>query len=43
MGWQHFVTEQTKEFMDMEICEVKAYTPDKPVTTNMLGSFIESE
>jgi beta-galactosidase len=41
LDWKRFVTAQTKAFMDMEIGAVKAYTPDIPVTTNMIGSFIE--
>lgn len=41
LDWKRFVTAQTKEFMDMEIRAVRQYAPDIPVTTNMIGSFIE--
>lgn len=41
LDWKRFVTVQTKSFMDMEIAAVKTFAPGIPVTTNMIGSFIE--
>ncbi len=41
VDWLRFVTHQTKEFMRLEIEAVKAYNPNIPVTTNMIGKFIE--
>lgn len=41
VDWLRFVTHQTKEFMRLEIQTVKAYNPNIPVTTNMIGKFIE--
>lgn len=39
--WLRFVTEQTKDFMRMEIETVRPYNPALPVTTNMIGKLIE--
>lgn len=41
LDWKRFVTHQTKEFMDMEIAAVREFSPQVPVTTNMMGSFPE--
>ena len=41
LDWKRFVTDQTKSFMDMEIEAVRTFSPDVPVTTNMIGSFTE--
>ncbi len=41
VDWLRFVTRQTKEFMRLEIEAVRPYNPALPVTTNMIGSFIE--
>lgn len=41
IDWKRFVTYQTADFMRNEIETVKSYNPNIPVTTNMIGSFIE--
>ena len=41
LDWKRFVTKQTVDFMRREIETVRAYAPSVPVTTNMIGSFIE--
>lgn len=41
LDWKRFVTEQTRSFMQMEIDAVRLYSPQIPVTTNMIGSFLE--
>lgn len=41
VDWLRFVTRQTGEFMRIEAETVRAYNPSIPVTTNMIGSFIE--
>jgi len=39
LDWLRFVTYQTKDFMENEIAAVKNYTPDVPVTTNLMGLY----
>ena len=41
LDWKRFVTHQTKEFLDLEIGAVRRFSPNVPITTNMIGSFIE--
>ena len=41
LDWKRFVTAQTVEFMNMEIRAVRKYSSEIPVTTNMIGSFLE--
>lgn len=37
VDWKRFCSHQTIDFMKMEIAAVKEFTPDIPVTTNMMG------
>lgn len=37
LDWKRFVTYQTTDFMVNEIYAIKEYSPDIPVTTNMMG------
>lgn len=39
LDWLRFVTHQTKDFMDQEICAVKEITGDILVTTNYMSGF----
>ena len=39
LDWKRFVTHQTADFMRHEIESVKKYTPDIPVTTNLMGFY----
>ncbi len=39
LDWLRFVTHQTVDFMKHEIAPLRRLTPDKPVTTNMMGTF----
>ena len=40
LDWKRFVTHQTKTFMENEIRPLKEVTPDIPVTTNMMETFV---
>lgn len=37
LNWKRFVTDQTISFMNNEIAPLRKYTPDIPVTTNMMA------
>jgi beta-galactosidase len=39
LDWKRFVTDQTTDFMRHEIAALREFTPDIPVTTNMMGTF----
>ena len=39
LDWKRFVTHQTVDFMKNEIAAVKAVTPDRPVTANLMGTY----
>ncbi len=39
LDWKRFVTDQTVDFMRHEIVALRQWTPDIPVTTNMMGTF----
>lgn len=39
LDWKRFVTHQTADFMKHEIAAVRKFTPDIPVTTNLMGFF----
>lgn len=39
LDWKRFVTDQTTDFMRHEIAALREFTPDVPVTTNMMGTF----
>ena len=39
LDWKRFVTHQTIDFMKTEIEAVRKYTPDVPVTTNLMGYY----
>ena len=39
LDWKRFVTYQTRDFMRHEIAAVREFTPDLPVTTNMMGMY----
>lgn len=39
LDWKRFVTHQTVDFMRVEIAPLKKYTPNIPVTTNMMGTY----
>ena len=41
IDWRRFVTHQTVDFMNAEINAVRKYTPDIPVTSNLMGFFDE--
>ena len=40
LDWDRFVTHQTVDFMKGEVAPLKAATPDLPVTTNMMSTFV---
>jgi len=40
LDWDRFVTHQTVDFMKHEIAPLRAATPDIPVTTNMMSTFV---
>lgn len=39
LDWKRFVSHQTLDFMRHEIRALRAFTPDLPVTTNMMGLY----
>ncbi len=39
LDWQRFVTDQTIDFMRHEAAPLRELTPDKPITTNFMGTF----
>jgi beta-galactosidase len=39
LDWKRFVTDQTTDFMMNEIGALREFTPDVPVTTNMMGTY----
>jgi len=39
LDWKRFVTDQTMGFMCHEIAALREFSPDVPVTTNMMGTF----
>ncbi len=39
LDWKRFVTDQTADFIRNEVQAIKPYTPDVPVTTNLMGFF----
>ncbi len=39
LDWKRFVTDQTTDFMRHEIAALREFSPDVPVTTNMMGTF----
>ena len=39
LDWKRFVTEQTVDFMRNEIEALREFTPNVPVTTNLMGAF----
>lgn len=39
LDWRRFVTAQTTDFMKAEVAAVRRFTPDVPVTTNLMGFF----
>lgn len=39
LDWRRFVTSQTVDFLNNEISAVKKYSPNLPVTTNMMTGF----
>ena len=39
IDWRRFITEQTADFMNEEIAAVRKYTPDLPITTNLMGFY----
>ena len=39
IDWRRFITEQTADFMNEEIAAVRKYTPDVPITTNLMGFY----
>ena len=39
LDWKRFVTDQTVDFMCGEIEAIRRYSPDVPVTTNMMGLY----
>lgn len=41
LDWRRFVTDQTADFMNAEISAVRKFTPDIPVTTNLMGFFYD--
>lgn len=40
LDWKRFVTHQTVDFYQQEIAPLKAITPDVPVTTNFMGTYL---
>ena len=43
IDWKRFVTHQTVDFMKHEIAAVKEFTPDIPVTTNLMQTFTDTD
>ena len=41
LDWRRFMTDQTIDFMLNEIRPLRAATPDVPVTTNMMGTYVD--
>ncbi|MEZ4669851.1 MAG: beta-galactosidase [Anaerolineae bacterium] len=39
LDWKRFVTDQTIDFMCNEIDPLRRYTPDVPITTNLMGLY----
>ena len=39
LDWKRFVTDQTVDFMRNEIDALRKFTPNVPVTTNLMGTF----
>lgn len=39
LDWKRFVTDQTVDFMRHETVALREFTPDVPVTTNLMGTF----
>lgn len=39
LDWKRFVTDQTADFMCHELEPIRRFTPDVPVTTNMMGLY----
>jgi beta-galactosidase len=39
LDWKRFVTDRTVDFMRHEIAVIRPLSPDKPVTTNMMGFY----
>jgi beta-galactosidase len=39
LDWKRFVTDQTTDFMRVEIAPLRQFTPAVPITTNMMGTF----
>ena len=39
LDWKRFTTDQTLDFMQHEIAALREFTPDTPVTTNLMGTF----
>ena len=39
IDWKRFITDQTADFMNEEIAAVRKYTPDLPITTNLMGFY----
>lgn len=40
LSWRRFVTDQTIDFMRCELAPLRQLTPELPVTTNFMGSFL---
>lgn len=40
LDWKRFVTDRTVDFMRQEIAPLRRLTPDVPVTTNMMGTYV---
>ena len=41
LDWRRFMTDQTTDFMLNEIRPLRAITPNVPVTTNMMGTYVD--
>ena len=41
LDWHRFVTKQTADFIENEIAPIRQYSPDLPVTINMMFEFYE--
>ncbi len=41
LDWKRFMTDQTIDFMLNEIRPLRQFTPDVPVTTNMMGTYVD--
>ncbi|MBQ3865024.1 MAG: beta-galactosidase, partial [Clostridia bacterium] len=39
LDWKRFVTYKTRDFMEKEMEPLRTYTPDVPITTNMMGTY----